>query len=274
MREGLQELDVDPGATDFFITHLHADHFGLVSKLVSDTGKVFFNRPDSEIIEAWGGWEPMIRYGGMNGFPEELLRAALNSHPGYRFHSDWVPELSILRDGDTIGVGDFSFRCIETPGHTRGHTCLYEPSARILIAGDHVLEDITPNIQCWSDSENPLQSYLESLDKVRELDVDLVLPGHRRLFTNLRERIDELKHHHERRAEEALSILKDGAQTAYAVASMMTWDIECDSWAAFPIAQKWFATGEAISHLRYLEEMNRIRREPFEDRISYTLAGR
>jgi hypothetical protein len=40
----------------------------------------------------------------------------------------------------------------------------------------------------------------------------------------------------------------------------MTWDIKCDSWEAFPLAQKWFATGEAISHLRYLKEKGRIER--------------
>ena len=32
------------------------------------------------------------------------------------------------------------------------------------------------------------------------LDVNLVLPGHRRIFDNCRARIEELKHHHEDRA--------------------------------------------------------------------------
>jgi hypothetical protein len=40
----------------------------------------------------------------------------------------------------------------------------------------------------------------------------------------------------------------------------MTWDIEADSWDHFPVAQKWFATGEAISHLRYLELRGKVRR--------------
>jgi len=40
----------------------------------------------------------------------------------------------------------------------------------------------------------------------------------------------------------------------------MTWDIDCETWADFPIAQKWFATGEAIAHLRYLEGQGRISR--------------
>jgi hypothetical protein len=40
----------------------------------------------------------------------------------------------------------------------------------------------------------------------------------------------------------------------------MTWDIDCESWQDFPVAQKWFATGEAIAHLRYLESEGRIKR--------------
>jgi glyoxylase-like metal-dependent hydrolase (beta-lactamase superfamily II) len=62
MQSGLQQLDIDLAKTDFFITHLHADHFGLLSKLVTDTSQVFFNRPETELIEASGWWERMIAY--------------------------------------------------------------------------------------------------------------------------------------------------------------------------------------------------------------------
>ncbi|MBC8177334.1 MAG: MBL fold metallo-hydrolase [Deltaproteobacteria bacterium] len=270
MEAGLEEIKIDLGKTDFFITHLHADHFGLVGKIVTDTSKVFFNRPDSELIESWDGWEPMVEYAGRNGFPKSELRNALKSHPGFKFHSQWVPKLSILTDDDTIRTGDYHFRCIETPGHTEGHTCLYEAEKKIFICGDHILIDITPNIQCWSERENPLKNYLTSLEKVRELDVELVLPGHRRVFKNHGERIDELKEHHYRRIEEVLTILNNEPKNAYQVASEMTWDIACDSWEQFPLAQKWFATGEAIAHLRYLEEDRSIFRKKGEEEILFS----
>jgi glyoxylase-like metal-dependent hydrolase (beta-lactamase superfamily II) len=123
------------------------------------------------------------------------------------------------------------------------------------------LIDITPNIQCWSDGQNPLQNYLASLDKVNDMEIYLVLPGHRRLITDHRMRIAELKDHHERRLREVLSILGDDPGTAYQVASRMTWDLDCASWDEFPRAQKWFATGEAIAHLRYLERKGLIFRK-------------
>jgi glyoxylase-like metal-dependent hydrolase (beta-lactamase superfamily II) len=261
MTKGLGELKIDLADCDFFITHLHADHFGLISRLVTKTSRIFFSRPDKEIIESWEGFEPMIEYAGKNGFPENELRNALHQHPGYKYGSDWTPDMSILEDGETVTYGNYCFECVETPGHTLGHVCLYEAGKKILIAGDHILSDITPNIQCWSDKENPLKKYLESLEKVYKLDIRLVLPGHRKLFEDHRARIDELKRHHERRADEILDILKNGPGSAFEVASGMTWDIKFDSWNDFPVAQKWFATGEAISHLRFLEEKSLVAKE-------------
>jgi len=155
MKAGLEELKIDPNRNDFFITHLHADHFGLVSRLIAASSRVYFNRPDAEIIEAWPGWGPMLTYAAENGFPEGELQLAIEQHPGFKFSSEWVPELNILQDGDIINVGEYHFRCVYTPGHSLGHTCLYEPEKKILVAGDHILIDITPNIQCWSEFRIP-----------------------------------------------------------------------------------------------------------------------
>lgn len=261
MLDGLAEIGMDLEQTDIFITHLHADHFGLLSALVTPSTRIHFNRPDTELIENWQGFEPMIRYAAVNGFPEPMLRDALHQHPGFKYGAKWVPALNIINDGDHLEIGRYNFTCIQTPGHTDGHTCLYEPRHKFLIAGDHILDDITPNIQCWSDDGDPLRSYIESLDKIYDLDVARVLPGHRRIFENFRGRIDELKRHHAVRIDEIRDILtQKSPRNAYEVASQMTWDIEADSWEDFPVAQKWFATGEALSHLRFLERRKQIRR--------------
>jgi hypothetical protein len=125
----------------------------------------------------------------------------------------------------------------------------------------NILNYITPTLQLWSDDRNPLKEYLTSLEKVYELDIALVLLGHRGIFMNCKERIQELKHHHEKRVEEILSILDKGNKTAFQVASQMYWEIIYDSWDFFPISQKWFATGEAIAHLKYLEKEGMVKRK-------------
>lgn len=271
MQDGLRQLEIDLEKTDFFITHLHADHFGLVSKLATDTSNVYFNRPETERIEASGWWEHMTVHAARNGFPEHELQETIRAHPGRQFGSDWIPEIRVLQDGDEIVVGDYGFRCVSTPGHSLGHTCLYEAREKILVAGDHILIDITPNIQCWSEDQDPLRDYLTSLDKVEDMEIDLVLPGHRRLITDHRNRIFELKEHHRQRLEEVLSILEERPQTAYETASRMTWDLDCTSWEDFPRAQKWFATGEAIAHLRFLERQGWITRKDREGVTCFVL---
>jgi glyoxylase-like metal-dependent hydrolase (beta-lactamase superfamily II) len=272
LRQGLHELQVDLDHTDFFITHLHADHLGLVSQLVRPGQTVYFNAPDAEIVRNWKGWDDMVADAGRNGFPADSLRNTIHSHPGYRFGPDKLPELTLLKDGDVLDIGDYRFHCIFTPGHTPGHLCLHERQKHLFVAGDHLLHDITPNITGWRESVNPLRNYLESLEAVKGLEVDLVLPGHRRRFDNHTERIVELRHHHQKRNEEILAILRGGAQNAYDIAARMTWDLDCSSWEDFPLPQKWFATGEALAHLRYLEEEGKVCREAQAPVIRFTLA--
>jgi glyoxylase-like metal-dependent hydrolase (beta-lactamase superfamily II) len=195
------------------------------------------------------------------GRSARFLQKALDTHPGFKYGPLLPLQFTEVYDGQKIDAGGYKFRCVETPGHSFGHTCLYETAHKILISGDHILSDITPNIQGWSDDWNPLGEYLKSLEKTEDLEVGLVLPGHRNIFFDMRGRIEELKEHHERRAEEVISILKEKPKTAYRVASEMTWDIVCDSFDAFPLAQKWFAAGEAIAHVSYLGALGKIRGE-------------
>jgi len=261
MQRGLNALGVDLSKSDIFITHRHNDHFGLVSKLLTDSTRIFFGRPDKVLLESWKGVEAIADYARLNGFPENEIKAVFDKHPAAEFDLDWIGRTKALDDGDVIGIGAYNFKCVATPGHTIGHTCLYEPNKKVLLAGDHILMDISPNIVCWSDAENPLAHFLASLDKVHKLQVELVLPGHRRLIDNPKDRIAELKKHHAGRLDEVLALLNGGSMSAFQIASDMTWDIVSENWDHFPAPQKWFATGEAISHIRYLEEAGRVTRK-------------
>jgi glyoxylase-like metal-dependent hydrolase (beta-lactamase superfamily II) len=260
---GLKECGVDLQQADFFITHMHADHSGLVSTLAVEGARIYFGRADAEIIKSSTPehWEEMIDFARKNGFPGEELEKAIGSHPGRRYSPDTSLNLYVLKDGDTISIGDYLFKCIETPGHTAGHICLYEPGRKIFICGDHILFNITPNITLSFEERNSLKEYLMSLDKVYDLDVELVLPGHRSIFRNQKERIRELKQHHQTRLNEIISILGKGKQNAFQIASKMTWDIGYKSWDLFPPAQKLFAFGEALAHLKYLEEEGEVERQ-------------
>jgi glyoxylase-like metal-dependent hydrolase (beta-lactamase superfamily II) len=271
MQAGLKELGIDVGKTDFFITHLHTDHLGLVSSLVTDTSTIYFNQPEGDRIKSGIVLDDLMDFARLNGFPEKELQRIPHAHPGFKFRSKGPLRFHYLKEGDSLRISDYVFHCVETPGHSKGHMCLYEPSQKILVAGDHILGDITPTISLWSDEWDPLKEYLESLDKVYQLDIKLVLPGHREVFRNPKDRIQELKNHHQKRLDEIIAILGKGGKNAFQVASRMTWDITYDSWDLFPVSQKWFATGEAISHLKYLEEKGVVCKEMRQQKVIYSL---
>lgn len=272
MEAALTELEVDPGRTDFFVTHCHRDHFGLVTRLIRTESRLYISRLDADVVER-------VRSGAIlsglttfietSGFPEGKIENIFPSLGAETYNPDDLLPFSYLEDGDSLSIGNYHFRCVATPGHTRGHLCLYEPRLKVFVAGDHLLYDISPGIHGFT-NENPLKDYLSSLDKVAALDIRFVLPGHRGTFRNCRERIGELKAHHKERAREVASILREGPKDAYEVASRMTWEIDCDSWQAFPVQQKFFATGETVAHLRYLEGQGLIERQVRDKRIVYS----
>ncbi len=276
MRAGLQELAVDLAGTDFFITHLHADHAGLAATLATDTSRVMCSALDAEVINRVVAltpsdpyWEDLLAFARRNGFPPDEAEEAVRRHPGYRLVPERQIDFTVVAAGDRIAAGSYNFVCVPTPGHTAGHMCLYEPEEKILLAGDHLLRDITPNISHWRTTGNPLADYLASLAKIAGLDVKTVLPGHRRLFDDCRARAEELIAHHHRRAAEVAGLLAAGPLTAYEVAGGMRWDMTYRNWADFPPPQKWFAVGEAIAHLCYLEGQGAIARSESGELIIY-----
>jgi glyoxylase-like metal-dependent hydrolase (beta-lactamase superfamily II) len=271
----LKELDIDLSRTDFFITHLHADHSGLVGKLATDTSKVYFNKTEASFISFQPKpdyWKEHFVFYSANGFPEDEMQRVWQGHPGYRYSSRRKIEFTPMVEGDEIEIGDYLFRCVETPGHSPGHMCLYEASKKILVCGDHILFDITPNITHWDQLDNSLKHYLTNLEKVYKLDVDLLLPGHRRLMNDHRKRIKELQEHHRDRLKEALKALESGEKMAWDVAPYITWDIEFNSWQDFPSVQKFFAIGETIAHLDYLAADGKIRKETKNHKVMYSLS--
>ncbi|MFC1980469.1 MBL fold metallo-hydrolase [Chloroflexota bacterium] len=277
MSTALARLNVDLKKTDLFITHWHVDHLGLAGGLATDTSTVYFNQVEASAIsdisrgeQKW--WGKMVATYLSNGFPADDLKLSAESHPARHFGLKQHLDFCILKDGDKIEIGDYCFRCVETPGHSPGHMCLYEAERKILVAGDHILFDITPNITFGPMMENSLEQYLASLDKVYTLDVSLVLPGHRNIGDNHRRRVRELQEHHQARANEILCALEDGQKTAFQIAPYVTWNIDYSSWELFPAQQKWFAVGETIAHIYYLEREGKIRRETKENTIVFSLA--
>lgn len=51
MEKAIEDLGLDLGRTDFFITHHHLDHFGSVSRFLSGTSHIYISKPEAEFVE-------------------------------------------------------------------------------------------------------------------------------------------------------------------------------------------------------------------------------
>jgi glyoxylase-like metal-dependent hydrolase (beta-lactamase superfamily II) len=75
---------------------------------------------------------------------------------------------------ETLRVGGREVRLIEVgPAHTAGDLLVYVPDAKVLFAGDVVFIGSTPVM--WA---GPIRNCLNALDRILEMDVDVIVPGH------------------------------------------------------------------------------------------------
>jgi glyoxylase-like metal-dependent hydrolase (beta-lactamase superfamily II) len=278
MHDSLQKLGVDLNKTDFFITHIHSDHMGLLGTLASSSSKVYFNESEAkwkntQDTNEHQHWEKTLAVYIANGFAVDAAMTSMMSHPAHKYSSKRKVDFTMVNDGDMINIGDFHFRCVSTPGHSPGHMCLYEAEKKILVAGDHILFDITPNITSWVEMEDSLRHYLASLGKVSVLDVELVLPGHRRLVHDLQGRVKELQEHHYARLQEVMVALGEGEKNILQIAPHIHWDITAKTWEEFPPAQKWFAFGETLAHVNYLVGQGKVQCINRNGKMTYGLVS-
>jgi cyclase len=80
----------------------------------------------------------------------------------------------IVIDGDMVlQVGDKTFEIYHTPGHTPGQLAVVIPQDRIAFVGDTLFN----GCQTWLHASDVIK-WLESLEFLLELDVDMIVPGH------------------------------------------------------------------------------------------------
>lgn len=251
--QGLRELNVDMTQVELFITHLHSDHSGL-AHLFQDLGaKIYAGEVDGKLINHMASEEHWVRFEEeIKMFDLEKDNVTISEHPGFKYRLTKPVDFTFINEGKAVQVGRYFFEVIDLPGHTPGQVGLYERNHKLFFCGDHILDRITPNIAYWGGDENILAIYLNSLGKVYSLEIDYLFPAHRNIIRDFTGRINELILHHRGRLGEILNILKDGESTVRDVASKMAWSIRAKDWDDFPLAQKWFASSEAMSHLEHL----------------------
>ncbi len=242
--------------SQIFVTHAHPDHFGMAGRIARLSGAPVAMHPleQAEINPRYVHLEELLHKTDValvaNGLSHEETARLRDASLGMQnfvvpVEPDWL-----LREGETVTTGEFTFRVIWTPGHSSGHLCLYEEDKKILVSGDHILPSITPNISLHPLAiENPLGRYIESLKQLRKLEVTLVLPGHDQPFDKLQDRIDTLLRHHDWRNAEIRAAM-DGKKptTAIAIARRIRWATK-SRFEDLPALHQRMAAFETMAHL-------------------------
>ena len=94
-------------------------------------------------------------------------------------------------------------------------------------------------------------TYLDSLRATREMDVELVLPGHGDPVTDHRTLIDERFALHRRRADKIERLLAERPRTAYEVATAL--------WGNIAVTQAYLTLSEVLGHVDLLLNDGRVR---------------
>ena len=188
------------------LTHGHTDHFGNAGWVAARSGAEIFAHPADRPKFAGDRWviEHLRQHFLAAGLPASFLATFTDRMRGMRSLFDPIPEYRPLNDGDGLDLDRSRLRVLHCPGHSLGHICLYHDDG-ILIAGDLLLEEISPNPIVEFDERGnripTLPQYLHSLRRVLLLNCDLAHPGHGTPIANPSARIRELISHHEQRKE-------------------------------------------------------------------------
>jgi glyoxylase-like metal-dependent hydrolase (beta-lactamase superfamily II) len=262
------------------LTHAHPDHIGLAGIVVAASGCPVYMLPREaeRMYRVWGRYEEesddlvipalqaMYR---AHGLPEDALASVAPSTRAMRQIMRLPPKQSIIAVADraTLLLGKRRHEVIWTPGHSDYHLCLLRDDG-VFFAGDHILPSITPNIGVYPDARpDPLHDYFESLERVRNAQARLVLPGHGQPFTDLAGRVDELRAHHEERSAillEALSAYPAGAQAWELASALFEGRLRSAD-------DQRFALVETLAHLERLRSEGAVDQARKDEAISYTV---
>jgi glyoxylase-like metal-dependent hydrolase (beta-lactamase superfamily II) len=142
-----------------------------------------------------------------------------------------------------------------------------------VFTGDHLLPSIFSGIGLGGPVEDAIGDYLDSLDRLEQLDSDPVaspaapagehaadgmfdvLPGHGYRFRGLGARIRQTRDHHLARSAEVAALLaRSSGATVWQVASGISWSAGWQNLPAFHRFSALAQTAMHVNHLRLADE--------------------
>jgi len=259
------------------LTHQHIDHLGLVSLVAAHSGAevavidaaVQFVENFSVEAQAEDDFarDMMLRH----GIGQDVAAALQSVSRAFRAWGARVEVTRELHDGDRIELRDRTFEVAFRPGHSPSDTVFWDRERGHLIAGDHLLAHISSNplitrkLDGSGERSKALIAYLDSLRQTREMDIELVLPGHGDPIVDHRSLIDQRFAMHARRADKIHRLVAERPRTAHEVAQAL--------WGNIAVTQAFLTLSEVLGHMDLLMAEGRVREHERDGVVVFEPAG-
>lgn len=242
------------------LTHTHEDHCGLASTVQQESGaRVHVHEWEFHNISEHRTTRVNRDLLRRTGVPEVELEQMAARYELIHHFADAVPDVVAYRDEHEFSFAGSALRVVHTPGHTPGSCCLLRESNRLLLAGDTILKNITPNPVLNADPLAPerrfasLGEYLVSLARIRTLAPTLIRTSHGGDVTDYEEYFHGLVRHTQQRQTKVISLVPAAGSTAWEMSNLL-----------FPHVKdinRFLAVSETVAHLDFAVAEGRLRSE-------------
>jgi glyoxylase-like metal-dependent hydrolase (beta-lactamase superfamily II) len=245
------------------ITHNHTDHLGLVEILVEHSGaevaalgaaaRRLADYEDDRKEEDDFAVDLMLR----SGIPEDVTTALRSVSASYAGWGSKVVVTRPLEDGGKVELRDRTLEVLFRPGHSPMDTLFWDAERQLLIAGDHLLPHVSSNpliarpLDGSPGRTRSLVSYIDSLEKTRELPAAAVFGGHGEPITDHRSLIDTRLASTDRRKEKIFRLIAAESRSGYDLAQAI--------WGNIAVTQAFLTLSEVIGHVDLLMDEDRVR---------------
>ncbi|GLQ24883.1 MBL fold metallo-hydrolase [Algimonas ampicilliniresistens] len=205
------------------VTHHHIDHSPLAAPLAAKHG-----------CNVYGyGTQPVAPQGG-----EIRLEAGDDL--------SFKPDVEI-RDGHRFEGPDWTITAVHTPGHTSNHLCFALTEENTLFSGDHIMGWSTSVV---SPPDGDMGDYLASLNRVLDMDFDIIRPTHGPAITEVRTFVQAYIDHRLAREAQIINAIDSGLTCIGDIVASLYKDVDKRLHPA--------AAHSVLSHLIHMRKTGRV----------------
>jgi glyoxylase-like metal-dependent hydrolase (beta-lactamase superfamily II) len=244
------------------VTHQHIDHIGLVDILAKRSGAevcaldrlapwLSRYKQEMEANDSFSA-EIMLR----NGIPQDVVHALRAVSASFRGWGAAAHVSRPLAEGELLRFASRAWRVLYRPGHSPSDTVFFDEASGELFGGDHLIKHISSNplisrpLEGEIERPRALMSYMDSLRKTREMELEVVYAGHGEPVEGHRKLIDERMGMHERRANRLYKLVAERPRNAYEMAQEM--------WGNVAVTQAFLTLSEVLGHVDVLIDEGRV----------------